>query len=55
MSKKEEVYVPQEPTYRLEAEIGNVVIKAKLYGDITPERLEREKQILAYRAEQMQP
>ncbi len=53
MSKKEPVFVPEEPTYRLEMESGTVLVKSILYGPITPERLEAETNMLKHRLEQL--
>lgn len=48
-------YTPQEPTMILNTTQGSVTLLTKLYGEMTPARLEKEKALHKHRLEQLQP
>jgi len=51
--QREPEFVPQTPTKILTATRYNTTIVRKLYGEVTPERLEREQREVNHRAEQL--
>lgn len=48
-------YVAPKPTHILTATHGTVTVVTKLYGEVTPERIETEQRITMHRAEQLDP
>jgi hypothetical protein len=48
-------FTPFVPTLVFTETAGAVAITVKLYGPLTPERVEREKKLAKYRVEQLTP